>query len=167
MTNPRTTSVILTTLFYLTININYLWAEPTTLLKPEAKCPVCGMFVAKYTAWMAQILHVDGTRQTFDGVKDMLAYYYNPNKYSTIPASSIKEVWVKDYYSLDWIDGRKAFFVVGSNIFGPMGHEFIPFSTKEAADNFFQDHKGKQVLNFQEVDKTLVDTLRSGSTMNH
>ena len=40
----------------------------------ESRCPVCGMFVAKYPQWLAQINMSDGYAEFFDGVKDMLAY---------------------------------------------------------------------------------------------
>ena len=41
------------------------------------------------------------------------------------------------------IDGKKAFYVIRSDIYGPMGHEFIPFSSKEDAQTFVV---GKQDL---------------------
>src|SRR5512136_2018218 len=44
---------------------------------PKDKCPVCGMFVAKYPDFLAQILFKDGSYAIFDGTKDMFKYYYN------------------------------------------------------------------------------------------
>ncbi|MGQ9653410.1 MAG: nitrous oxide reductase accessory protein NosL, partial [Thermodesulfobacteriota bacterium] len=34
---------------------------------PKDKCPVCGMFVAKYPDWTAQVLFKDGRSVFFDG----------------------------------------------------------------------------------------------------
>ena len=40
----------------------------------EVKCPVCGMFVAKYPKWAALITE-DSHTHYFDGVKDMMKFY--------------------------------------------------------------------------------------------
>ena len=79
----------------------------------------------------------------------------------------IKEIWVKDYYSLQWVDGRAAFFVVGSDLYGPMGKEFVPFATREAAESFRRDHKGDKVLTFGEISDDLVQSMRAGAQMRH
>ncbi len=140
-------------------------SAPLEKIEPKARCPVCGMFVAKYSTWITQIHHEDGDIQLFDGVKDMMAYYFNPDQFGKHDKKSIGEIWVKDYYMLSWIDGRKTFYVIGSDVYGPMGHEFIPFSSKEAAESFMKDHRGKQILSFEEITDALVESLRSGQKM--
>ena len=40
------------------------------------KCPVCGMFVAKYPGFLAQIQFRDGSIAFFDGPKDFFKYYF-------------------------------------------------------------------------------------------
>ena len=138
---------------------------PLEKIQPKARCPVCGMFVAKYPAWITQIHHKDGNIQVFDGVKDMMAYSFTPDQFGTYSTESVGEIWVKDYYMLSWIDGRRAFYVIGSDVYGPMGHEFIPFFSKEAAESFMKDHHGKQLLSFEEITDALVESLRSGQKM--
>ena len=140
-------------------------AAPTDDITAKSRCPVCGMFVAKYPNWITQIRLADGTVQVFDGAKDMLAYYFDPTKFGGPDRESIQEVWVKDYYTLEWLDGRKAYYVIGSDTYGPMGHEFIPFSSPEAAANFLQDHHGKEVLSFDQITAALVESMRSGHKM--
>jgi nitrous oxide reductase accessory protein NosL len=123
------------------------------------KCPVCGMFVAKYPDMMAEIIFRDGTYAVFDGCKDMFRYYLNMKKYN--PSKSIKDIdsiYVHEYYSLTFIDGRKAYYVVGSEIYGPMGRELIPFLKEEDASAFTKDHKGK-ILRFGNVTEAVVKTL--------
>lgn len=142
-------------------------AEPANNLKPDTRCPVCGMFVAKYETWVTQIQHSDGTVFFFDGAKDMLAYYSGPEHYGKHKKDTMSEVWVKDYYTLEWIDATKAFYVIGSDVYGPMGHEFIPFALKEAAEAFQKDHKGKRVLAFDDITPELVEELRTGQKMKH
>ena len=63
----------------------------------------------------------------FDGAKDMFKFYFNLKKYNpSKELSDIAVIYVTDYYSMNPTDGRKAYYVVESNVFGPMGRELIP-----------------------------------------
>ena len=144
-----------------------LYAAPEEKVGTDVRCTVCGMFVAKYDNWIVQMRLADDKVMFFDGVKDMLVFYFDPQQYSSVRHEDIKEIWVKDYYSLGWQDGRGALYVIGSDVYGPMGKEFIPFSSQEAADNFLQDHHGKKILTFDEITDELVQSMRFGSKMRH
>src|SRR4051794_36295559 len=94
---------------------------------PKEKCPVCGMFVAKYPSFAARIDYRDGSNAVFDGPKDMFAYYLNPKKYSPgKPVAQIASITVTDYYSMKPVDGSAASYVLGSDVLGPMGKELVP-----------------------------------------
>ncbi len=130
----------------------------------EEKCPVCGMFVYKYPRWAAQIFYKakDGHEHhlSFDGVKDMMKFYLNPKKwgdYADVKENIIK-MKVTDYYTQKAIDAKKAFYVIGSDVLGPMGNELIPFATKKEAENFIKDHKGK-IVTFDQIDEKLIEKL--------
>ena len=119
---------------------------------PRDKCPVCGMFVAKYPDFVAEILFKDGSYAVFDGAKDMFKYYLGMQRYNpTQKASDIDSVYVTDYYSLSLIDATRAVFVAGSNVYGPMGKELIPFEKEDDAREFMADHVGKSLVKFGEV----------------
>lgn len=122
----------------------------------DAKCPVCGMYVAKYPKWVAKISTKSGNSYYFDGVKDMLKFYFDPSKYSKNEVS-IDEITVTDYYFLEAINAKNAYFVVDSNVHGPMGKKIIPFKDETQAKKFMQDHFGKKVLKFEELDKTIFE----------
>ncbi len=137
-------------------------AEEDIAMKPSAKdkCPVCGMFVHKYPDFLASILMTDGSRVFFDGPKDLCKYYLNVQKYDKKHRQTdIVSIRVKDYYSLAAIDGRKAFYVVGSDIYGPMGNELIPFEKESEAGEFMQDHKGSAVLRFGDITESVIKGL--------
>jgi len=140
--------------------------EVTNTIPDQVRCTVCGMFVAKYPNWLAQI-HYDNLEQTkfFDGVKDMMVFYFNPERYGGKSRETIRDIFVKDYYSLDWLSAKEAFYVVGSDVYGPMGHELIPFATREAAESFSKDHHGKDILIFDNITPELIETLRAGQRM--
>jgi len=116
------------------------------------RCPVCGMFVAKYPDFLAQVIYTDGAYALFDGAKDMFKYLFNPRTYAPSRKSSdIGAIYVTDYYSLLPIDGKAAWYVLDSDVLGPMGRELIPFRSEPEAKGFMADHKGKRLLRFAEV----------------
>lgn len=127
------------------------YADPAHPVHTDEKCPVCGMFVAKFDQWLAQIVVAGSEPLVFDGVKDMMAYYFNPARYGGDIDASKAEIWVRNYYTLEYIDGRKAFYVLGSDVLGPMGDELIPFSARDEAENFKKDHHGTEVVGFEDI----------------
>ena len=127
---------------------------------PKDKCPVCGMFVAKYPDFLAQILYKDGSSALFDGTKDMFKYYFNLKKYQQSKnPSDIGSIYVTNYYHLTLIDGLTAYYVIGSDIYGPMGRELIPFEKEADAKEFMKDNQGKSILRFKEITYERVKSL--------
>ncbi len=127
---------------------------------PKNKCPVCGMFVAKYPDFLAEILFKDGSYAVFDGTKDMFKYYFNLKKYNPRKRlEDIDSVYVTDYYSLSLIDGFQAYYVIGSDVYGPMGKELIPLEKEADAKEFMKDHKGQSTLRFKDVTHETVRLL--------
>lgn len=124
------------------------------------KCPVCGMFVYKYPKWVAVIELADGTSYFYDGAKDMFKHYMNVSKYTPSKAGQdIASLEVTDYYAVSLIDAKEAWYVIGSDVFGPMGHELIPFETQVSAKEFLEDHKGTHILRFQDVTEDTIKAL--------
>ena len=126
----------------------------------KAKCPVCGMFIYKYPDWVGETIFQDGSVAFFDGAKDLFKYYFNLKKYN--PGKTQKDIaaiYVTEYYDVKLMDARKAFFVVGSDVYGPMGRELIPFLSKEGAEEFKRDHKGTRILVFREVTPAVIRKL--------
>ena len=122
-------------------------------IKPSEKdkCPVCGMFVAKYPDFLAQVIYQDRSYVVFDGAKDLFKYLLNTGAYGARPASGIAAMYVTDYYALTPIDAKRAWYVLGSDVYGPMGRELIPFAKQPEAQEFLKDHKGTRLLRFEEV----------------
>ena len=123
----------------------------------DAKCPVCGMFVSKYPKWAAHIEH-DGKIEYFDGVKDMMKYYIFDGDF-IYDRSKISKMTVSDYYTLEEILAQEAFYVLDSDIFGPMGRELIPFKSEKSAKSFIADHNGKSLVLFNEISAKMVMAL--------
>jgi copper chaperone NosL len=129
---------------------------------PESKCPVCGMFVAKYPDWVAGAVFRDGSTAWFDGAKDLFKFLLHAERYgsSRTPADAAR-IFVTDYYAVTPVDAREAFFVLGSDVYGPMGTELVPFERRSDAEEFLKDHKGTAILRFQDVGDATIRTLQA------
>ena len=124
------------------------------------KCPVCGMFVSMFADWNARIAFKDSTAAIFDGAKCLFKYYLDMKKYNpTKNKEDMTEISVKDYYSKTSIEALQAFFVIWSDVYGPMGHEPIPFGKEADAKKFLKEHKGKEILRFTDITKKLITSL--------
>jgi len=130
--------------------------------KPAAKdkCPVCGMFVAKYPDWIMAVSFKDGSHAFFDGAKDLFKYLLDMKRYDPRrKAEDIRAVFVKDYYRLSWVRAQDAWYVIGSDVYGPMGRELIPLEKEADAREFLKDHRGTGILRFGCVTKEVLRTL--------
>ena len=142
--------------------ISPVGAADTQTPKPTAKdkCPVCGMLVAKYSQWLSVVVFKDGSRAFFDGPKDMFKYLFDMKRYNpSKKAQDIDVIAVTDYYTVSTIDARKAWYVVGSDVFGPMGAELIPLAKESDAKEFMKDHKGQRILKFSEVTPEVIKSF--------
>lgn len=119
----------------------------------DAKCPICGMFVKKHSKWAAKVVK-NKKAFYFDGVKDMLKFIFKEGK------NKFEEMYVTDYFSTKKINAKDAYFVIGSDVYGPMGKELIAFETDEKAYNFKNEHFGKKVLKLNEMTPEILIYLK-------
>ena len=156
--NRIITAVVLLAL--LSVTTAFGADKGVTPVPATAKCPVCGMFVAKFPDWTATVRFKDGTTLFYDGPKDMFIHYFDIARYTPGKRQDdIVALTVKEYYSLAPIDARAAFFVIGSDVYGPMGSELIPFKTEKEAKSFKLDHKGTRIVRFTDITRQTVKSL--------
>ncbi len=143
-------------------------AAQAPLPKPGPKdlCPVCGMLVSKYPNWAATIVYKDGHAHHFDGAKDLFKFWYDPPKYAAGHSrAQMVRIAVTDYYNLQPIDAKTALYVIGSDVLGPMGHEFVPLASMADAEDFMKEHKGKgaaRILRFDQITREMPLQLDDG-----
>ncbi|MDA8100909.1 MAG: nitrous oxide reductase accessory protein NosL [Nitrospiraceae bacterium] len=126
----------------------------------RARCPVCGMYIDAYHDWQGTVTFNDATRAVMDGPKDTFKYYLDVKKYAPgKTAADVASITVKDYVTKKEIDAKKAFYVIGSDVFGPMGNEPIPFTTEADAKQFLREHKGRKIIRFGEGTSKLIWSL--------
>ncbi|WP_333874998.1 nitrous oxide reductase accessory protein NosL [Methylobacter sp.] len=153
------TKIILWLFLLFSVNVSFA-DEPEVTIKKSDRCPVCGMFVYKYPKWVAQIMFKDGSYYFYDGAKDMFKHIFDTAKYTPgKSAENIKAIYVTDYYEVELIDAKSAFYVLGSDVLGPMGHELLPFKDRESAQEFLEDHKGKSIIRYQDVTPAVIESL--------
>jgi len=150
---PLSKSKLKAVAYYL-LNTTTKSSIKSIVVPKDAKCPVCGMFVHKYPKWTT-LMVLNGKKLYFDGVKDMMKYYIFDGDF-VYDRKDISHMQVSDYYTIEAIDAKDAYFVHDSNMFGPMGRELIPFKSQKEAETFMRDHSGRGILRFDDITDSIV-----------
>lgn len=115
-------------------------ATPTAAVEPRAvpataRCPVCGMYPARYGQWAAQIHFADGQVHYFDSPVEFLTFQQDIARYGKgLRTADIVAGYVTDYSGAGWVAAANAIYVRGSRVRGPMGEDAFPaFATRDAA----------------------------------
>lgn len=126
----------------------------------EARCPVCGMYPARYPRWAAQVIFQDGATHFFDSPVDLFGFMNGVGRHSS--PYTMKEAaaqFVTDFDTGDWVAADAAFYVRGSSALGPMRDADLPaFGSRESAEAFARSRGGK-VLAHAEVTPEVTRSL--------
>lgn len=133
----------------------------------DARCPVCGMYPARFPHWAAQTIFEDGATQFFDSPVNLLVFLRDPARYSRYAASDIVASFVNDVPHGTWIRADAAFYVHGSSAPGPMREGNLPtFSARESAERFAAE-RGGVVLTLNEISDLILDALVHEAHRSH
>ena len=130
---------------------NWAFSQPRKI-ESHKECPLCGMYPARYPVFNCQIVFQDGSYEAFDSAVGLLVYLRFPEK-TGISLKPIAEIYFKDYLKETWLEAVKSFFVTGSEVMGPMGVEFLPIDSEEAAKELKKQEKGQDIIHFKEIDR--------------
>lgn len=121
----------------------------------------CGMNVLEHTGPKGQIILASRKEPVwFSSARDAISFTMLPEEPKDIRAIYVSDMakapnWDEPGAS-NWVDARKAFFVVGSRMKGGMGaDEAVPFSDRSAAEKFATENGGR-VMAFADVPKDYV-----------
>lgn len=145
----------------------YAPVEPTI----RDYCPIDGVppgkvatnfYPANFPKWNSQIIFKSGASVHFESPKHMFYYFLGLDKDGNPKVwlrdiSIVAAMYVKDFNTGEYIDARKAYYVVGSDVQGPVGDDLVPFKNREDAEAFKSKHGGK-ILRFDDVN---IEVLRS------
>lgn len=134
----------------------------------KARCPVCGMYPARFPKWAAQIIFSDGTAHFFDSPVDLFMFLDQTARFDpSHTAADAVALYVADYRSGAWLDARSAVFVLGSTVRGPMRGADLPAFADEATARIFAGEHGGRVLLFDAFDHSTVASLRDANHAEH
>ena len=114
-------------------------------LDKQDKCPVCGMYPARYPKHKCQIQTRDKSVHHFCSTHCLFKFLNDSAKFVGSKVQPFL-IWVVDYNSGAWIGGRAAYYVVGSGKKGPMGKEAFVFDKMVDAKKFAEMHGGKAII---------------------
>ncbi|MDI4233249.1 nitrous oxide reductase accessory protein NosL [Bradyrhizobium sp. Arg237L] len=127
----------------------------------EAIGRYCGMNVLEHPGPKGQILTAGLIEPVwFSSARDAIAFTMLPDEPKDIQAIYVSDMakapsWDKPGAD-NWVEARKALFVIGSRIKGGMGGaEAVPFSNRAAAEKFVAENGG-QIVGFTEVPRDYV-----------
>lgn len=134
----------------------------------KARCPVCGMYPARFPRWAAQTLFKDGAAHFFDSPVDLFAFLHRLDRHDrSYTLDDVAVSFVKNHESGQWIEAQQAFFVNGSSVVGPMRDADLPaFASREAAEAFARQHGGK-LLSFADITPELIQSLNRNLHHRH
>jgi nitrous oxide reductase accessory protein NosL len=124
-------------------------AQPKDPPKGE-RCVVCGMDVNMMPKFTSQLKLKNGKYLYTESPKHAIQYYLK-NK------DKVAEIWVKDFSSGRWIDGKRAYYVAVDE--GPMGPDIVAFKSMLRAKKFAKD---KKVFRFRDLDMDFLKHLDMG-----
>ncbi|HHW63492.1 MAG TPA: hypothetical protein GX403_05960 [Rhodocyclaceae bacterium] len=134
----------------------------------EARCPVCGMYPARFPRWAAQIIFKDGDAHFFDSPVDLFMFLDKPQSFGAErSAAEAAAIYVADFRSGTWLPARQAVFVRDSRARGPMRGPDLPAFAAESAAQTFIAEQGGRMLRFDQIDASVVEGLRDANHAQH
>lgn len=134
----------------------------------DARCPVCGMYPARFPRWAAQVIFNDGAAHFFDSPVDLFMFLDAPERFGTTRvAADAVALYVADFDSGDWLSAREAIFVRGSAARGPMRGPDLPAFADATAAQAHIAQQGGQALRFGQIDRGVVAGLRDATHAQH
>ena len=117
-------------------------------------CTVCGMPPAKHLAHNSQILTMDDGTLQFCSTQCLVNFNADPAKYVEKPVKT-KMAWVTLYPDGMYESAVGCYYVVGSQIAGPMGKEAVPFKLKSDAEEFVRINGG-EIVSYSQLTPAMV-----------
>lgn len=148
----------------LTVLILLLWTlvpvmagdhKQAKTIEPHKECPLCGMYPAKYPEFQCQIIFEDFSYEAFDSPLGLLIYYLFQKEYDP-ENRAIEYIFFRDYANHEWISADETLFVIGTEVMGPMGIDFLPVANKKDAQQLFDREKGSVMIGFSEINQAFL-----------
>lgn len=120
----------------------------------KARCATCGMVLDPQNRFATELQTADGRTTMFDTPKCAFTALRAPNAGPLATA----ELFARGYYSQTRLSAKALLFAKGSDVFGPMGIDFVPVE-RENAPRFAQEHEAKAMLEAAAITAEVVRDL--------
>lgn len=123
----------------------------STACKREERCKTCGMKIDRASVWTTELTTADGKTLLFDTPRCALYAMRKDN----VAATSMR---VREYYDAKgpMRDAKTLRFVVGGDVTGPMGPDFVPVEPSRVT-KFIQDHGADRAYALDEITAAVLD----------
>ncbi|CCD90348.1 Nitrous oxide reductase accessory protein NosL (required for nitrous oxide reduction) [Bradyrhizobium sp. ORS 375] len=134
---------------------------PPIKLTQQAIGHYCGMNLLEHSGPKGQIFAASLIEPVwFSSARDAIAFTMLPDEPKDIQAIYVSDMGKAASWDNpgpdNWIEARRALFVIGSRLKSGMGSdEAVPFSERSAAERFAAEHGGR-VVSFSEVPRDYV-----------
>jgi copper chaperone NosL len=118
-------------------------------------CEHCSMPANEYPKWNVKLTTTDGKLKWFCSPRCMLMEVKHPQG----NWKNYQLIQLVDYYETRRIKAEDAFLVIGSQVLGPMGNDFVPLKDSASAVEFKNDHQGKQIVRFKDIEAKLIEEV--------
>lgn len=125
---------------------------PPAAITRDTACSLDGMTVDDFPGPKAQIVYAEGAPDFFCDTIELFSVLLKPEQQRTVAAVYVQDMAKADWNHPvgQWIDARKAWYVVGSKAHGSMGATFASFA-KEADARAFAARQGGQAYPFDKI----------------
>ncbi len=130
---------IKTTLFLL---LSFLITSCSKEIKPEEiephdVCYLCKMAISQLE-FATEIVTPDGEVYKFDDIGCMIEF----SNTRELPKGSV--MFVRDFYTKEWVKIENALFVKSEKIQTPMNYFVVTFKTRETLERFMKEYGGEE-----------------------
>ena len=136
-------------------------APPPVALTAEAIGHYCGMALVEHSGPKGQILLRGSDRPVwFSSARDAIAFTMLAEEAKTLRAIYVSDMGRAETWdqpgATNWVEARRAHFVIGSDRRGGMGaEEAVPFGERQLAERFASE-RGGRVLTFTQIPRDWV-----------
>lgn len=135
--------------------------ERPAAVPAEARCPVCGMYAARWPRWASEVRYADGHAHFTDSPLCLFHYLQAvPRHARGRRREDVAGVWVQAHDGRGWLPLAEALFVHGSSAAGPMRRLNLPAFASRADAAAFARANGGQVFAAAALQERLPDELQ-------
>lgn len=118
-------SMVLCFLAIIFICPEFLYSQPFPIPQ-DSRCSECGMSIGRNSKFVSEVLTKDGKKLFFCDVGDILFHFRSEG-------GKVKDAYVKDYKTGEWIEGKKVFYILNKNFKTPMSWSIAAFTEESEA----------------------------------